>query len=60
LGCSAILNLILNAILIPTMGIMGAAVATALAMALWNIWLHQLVVKYLGVKPSILSTFSSG
>lgn len=59
LGCSAILNLILNAILIPTMGIMGAAIATTLAMALWNVWLHQLVVKYLGVKPSILSTFSS-
>ena len=56
IGCSAVLNLILNAILIPILGIMGAAIATALTMALWNIWLHQLVVKYLGVKPSIVST----
>ena len=56
LGCSAILNLILNAILIPTIGIMGGAIATALTMALWNVWLHQLVVKHLGVQPSIIST----
>ena len=59
LGCSAVLNLILNAILIPVLGIMGAAIATAVTMALWNIWLHQLVVKYLGVKPSIVSAVLS-
>ena len=59
LGCSAVLNLILNAILIPILGIMGAAIATATTMALWNIWLHQLVVKYLGVKPSIISAIRS-
>jgi len=52
-----LLNLILNAILIPTIGIMGGAIATALTMALWNVWLHQLVVKHLGVQPSIISTF---
>jgi len=59
LGCSAVLNLILNAILIPRMGIMGAAIATSLTMSLWNIWLHQLVVKHLGVKPSIVSAILS-
>ena len=59
LGCSAILNVILNAILIPKVGIIGGAIATALTMALWNIWLHQLVIKHLGVRPSIVSTFSS-
>ena len=56
IGCSAGLNLMLNAILIPTIGIMGAAIATATTMALWNIWLHRLVVKYLGIKPSIVAT----
>ena len=56
-GCSALLNLVLNGILIPTLGIMGAAIATAVTMALWNIWLHQLVVKHIGVQPSIISTF---
>ena len=58
MGCSAILNLVLNAILIPTLGILGGAIATALTMALWNIWLHQLVIKHLGVKPSIVSTMN--
>ncbi|MDJ0574528.1 MAG: flippase [Xenococcaceae cyanobacterium MO_234.B1] len=56
-GCSAILNVMLNGILIPTLGIMGAAIATAVTMATWNIWLHQLVVKHIGVQPSIISTF---
>ena len=56
ISCTAILNLVLNAVLIPTFGIIGGAIATALSMALWNIWLHQLVVRYLGVKPSILAT----
>ena len=54
MGCSAIINLILNLILIPLYGILGAAIATATTMALWNIWLHCLVVKYLGIKPSIV------
>lgn len=55
LGCSAGLNLILNAVLIPTLGIMGAAIATATTMILWNVWLHQLVIKHLNLKPSIIS-----
>ena len=56
-GCSALLNLGLNGILIPTIGIMGAALATAATMAVWNIWLHQLVVKHLGIQPSFISRF---
>lgn len=54
-GCSALVNLGLNLILIPTWGILGAAIATALSMMLWNIWLNFLVVKYLGVNPSIVA-----
>jgi hypothetical protein len=29
--------------------------ATALSMVLWNLWLNVLVVKYLGVNPSIVA-----
>lgn len=58
--CSALLNLILNSILIPMIGILGAAIATAITMALWNIWLHQLVVKNIGVQPSIIAAFKLG
>jgi O-antigen/teichoic acid export membrane protein len=53
-GCSAVMNVILNAITIPLFGIVGAAISTALAMALWNILLHILVVRYLNVYPSIV------
>jgi O-antigen/teichoic acid export membrane protein len=54
---SAVLNIIFNGILIPIFGILGAAIATTLCMALWNIWLHQLVVSKIGVRPSIISAF---
>lgn len=53
-GCSAITNIILNALTIPTLGILGAALSTALTMAMWNILLHVLVVRHLNVYPSIL------
>ncbi|MGL5082403.1 MAG: oligosaccharide flippase family protein [Microcoleaceae cyanobacterium] len=53
-GWSALINIILNAILIPQLGILGAAIATALTMAIWNVWLHVLVVRYLKVYPSIV------
>ena len=53
-GASALLNLLLNLIGIPTLGILGAAIATAITMTLWNIGLNLLVVRQVGVQPSIL------
>jgi O-antigen/teichoic acid export membrane protein len=57
MAVSALVNVILNVVGIHVFGILGAAIATALSMALWNIWLYSLVVKKLGVRPSILDTF---
>lgn len=54
-GCSALLNVTLNLIGIPLFGILGAALATAISMMVWNIWMNVLVVKYLGVNPSIVA-----
>lgn len=54
-GCSAVLNLGLNWIGIPWLGILGAAFATAISMSLWNVWLNRLVVKYLNIDPSIVA-----
>lgn len=51
----ALINCALNLIWIPWLGIQGAALATSISMALWNIWLNSLVVKYLGVNPSIVA-----
>ncbi|WP_324705636.1 polysaccharide biosynthesis C-terminal domain-containing protein [Lyngbya sp. CCY1209] len=56
-GCSALANLILNAIAIPFLGILGAAIATATCMAIWNVVLHILVVRYLDIYPSIIFAF---
>jgi O-antigen/teichoic acid export membrane protein len=53
--CGTLINLVLSIILIPLLGILGGAIATAVTMIVWNIWLHHLVVKYLGVRPSIFS-----
>ncbi|HIK52913.1 MAG TPA: polysaccharide biosynthesis C-terminal domain-containing protein [Oscillatoriales cyanobacterium M59_W2019_021] len=52
-------NIILNSILIPQFGGLGAAIATAMTMAMWNIWMYVLVVKYLGIHASALATFST-
>ncbi len=52
---SALLNLGLNALLIPAFGLVGAATATALTMVLWNVWLHALTVRRLGVWGSVLA-----
>ncbi len=48
-GCSAVLNIALNAVLIPAFGIAGAAVATAITMACWNLWFIVLVRKRLNI-----------
>ena len=56
-GCCAILNLLLNWISIPYLGILGAAISTAISMSLWNIWMNAMVVKHLGVNPSIVAAW---
>lgn len=56
-GCSALLNLVLNALLIPILGTLGAAFSTALTMMLWNIWLRRQVIRQVGVTPSIVDVF---
>ena len=50
-GLSALVNVGLNALLIPIWGLLGAAVATMVAMVLWNVWLYGLVGRLLGIRP---------
>ncbi|MEH2204488.1 MAG: oligosaccharide flippase family protein [Nostoc sp.] len=54
-GCAVLLNLILNAIAIPLIGTMGAAIATAFTTMAWNIGLCVLVIKYVRVNPIAFS-----
>jgi len=50
---ATVINIVLNAIAIPLIGAVGAAIATAFAKALWNIWLAFLVIKYVGINPLV-------
>lgn len=51
---STIINLILNLTLIPLYGINGAAISTAVGMAIWNLILFILVKKKLNINPSVI------
>jgi len=53
-GVSTLINVALNALLIPIWGINGAAVATAISIITWNALLAYRVVKQLGLHPSIV------
>ncbi len=54
IGIAALANVVLNAILIPLLGINGAAAANAVSMATWNILLAVWVYKRLGVHSTAL------
>jgi O-antigen/teichoic acid export membrane protein len=53
IGGSAALNVILNAALIPSLGIIGAAVATSITVALWNFTLVCRVKSQLNIHSTI-------
>jgi len=52
---SAVVNIVLNAFLIPIWGIRGAAAATAITNAFWNIAMVLYVRRKLNFDPTILS-----
>ena len=52
-ACAAVATIVLDAILIPTLGIIGAAIGTYTAMLSGNVWLYFLVKKRLGVRAFV-------
>lgn len=52
LGASALLNVLLNLILIPLWGINGAAVATSSSMIFWSILMARRVYQVVGIQPA--------
>lgn len=56
-GTAALANVGANAVGIWLFGLPGAALATLLSVILWNVWLHRLVSRILGLRPSIFSAF---
>lgn len=59
LVCAALLNVTLNAILIPYFGLLGAAIATAISMIFWNLWMLVEVFRRHRVNPSIFGRWPS-
>ncbi len=55
-GIASLLNVILNLLLVPIMGINGAALATLITTIAWNATLHTLVVREHGLYPSFFAT----
>ncbi len=55
----AALNIVANAALIPMYGLVGAAAATAITMAFWNLWMIKWVLDRLGVNPSVFGRWQS-
>lgn len=58
MALAAVVNIILNAILIPLYGAFGAAVATAASIVVRNIMLWVIVYKYFGVDSTALGFFN--
>ncbi len=56
-GIAAVMNVALNALLIPVWGIEGAAIATAISVATWNILLAVWVYQRLGIYTTAAGSF---
>jgi O-antigen/teichoic acid export membrane protein len=54
-ACAAVANIVLNLLLIPAFGIIGAAAGTYAAMLGGNLVLYRLVKKRLGIDASVFS-----
>jgi O-antigen/teichoic acid export membrane protein len=46
---ATVADLVLCVLLVPRLGSVGAAIATAVSMSLWNAWLHRVVRRDLGI-----------
>lgn len=57
IGITAVINIALNVILIPRLGLQGAAIATAISTIIWKISMYILVRKRLSIEPSFLGLF---
>ncbi len=55
IASGSVLSIILNALLIPPFGMNGAAIATSITTALWNIVMLIFVIKKLKLNPTVIS-----
>lgn len=55
LAFAVLVNVALNAIMIPYFGLVGAAIATGVAMVLWNVLMLAHVLRRLGINPTVFA-----
>ena len=55
---TAVMNIALNAVLIPRYGMEGAAVSSALALISWNLIFAYWVYRRVGIVPSAFAKLS--
>lgn len=48
---ASILNILFNLLLIPQIGMIGAAASSAICLAIWNIWVVVVLRKRVGISP---------
>lgn len=58
-GVGAILNIILNALLVPFFGMMGAAIATTLSTTMWNVALAYVSWRNLGINSTVFAIWQA-
>jgi O-antigen/teichoic acid export membrane protein len=58
-GITAIINVALCYVGVRAFGLTGAAGASAVSLIAWNVWLHHLTTKRIGIRASILSALMS-
>jgi len=51
--CALVASVVLNFLLVPRFGINGAAMAMLLVTGFWTVWLRILVMRLIGIQPSI-------
>jgi len=57
MGITAFINITLNVILIPVMGLKGAAIATMISTMVWKFVMYVIVRRNLKIDPSIIGLF---
>jgi len=59
LGITAILHICVSIALIPSLGILGAAISTALSVICWSLWLTCVSIRTLKIDPTVFNVFST-
>lgn len=53
-GTTLVAAVVIVGTLVPAWGLTGAAVSALLCITLWCVWMRQIVIRHLGIKPSII------